>query len=168
MTWLYGPHTFSSYRILISCMCAIPALIMHLTDLRNLLFLQVFIKVIIVTNFPTCFLKFLVKVVRVAVSPVIFYSHTNREGLAGWDHRKRFDKRARDFFCSQQATLTFTERGRHASSQITHHGRQYSFLQPSFRVLLQAHDICLQRQRWNCWPRKKKHASVITVAIKCN
>lgn len=50
----------------------------------------------------------------------------NHEGLASWDHRKTFHKQAPECFCSQQAILTFTVRGRHASSQITHHRSQSS------------------------------------------
>lgn len=50
----------------------------------------------------------------------------NHEGPASWDHRRAFDKQAPECFCSQQAILTFAVRGRHASSQITHHSSQYS------------------------------------------
>lgn len=53
-------------------------------------------------------------------------SRMKHEGLASWDHRKTFDKQTPECFRSQQTILTFTVRGRPASSQITHHSSQCS------------------------------------------
>lgn len=58
------------------------------------------------------------------VSPAMSSPH-EEPGEPNWVHWKYSDKQASEYFCSQQAILTFTVRGHYSSSQISHHSSQY-------------------------------------------